>query len=93
MDELETIWCLGDGAENTDYLLCNWDWDLLPNLFEKDEIRYEYNQWINEWSRKSCTIFAAMWMLSDLINYKFSDEEMKEVDELSYTKWRIRWQW
>lgn len=93
MEELEVIWCLGDWAEETDFLLCNWDWDLLPQLFEKDEIRFEYNQWANDWSRNSCTIFAAIWMLSDLINYEFSEKELKEVDELSYTRWRIRWQW
>lgn len=93
MDEIEVIWCLGDWAEDTDYLLCNWDGDLLPPLFEKDEVRFEYNQWANKRSEVSCTIFAAMGMLSDLINYEFSEAELKEVDELSYTKWRIRWQW
>lgn len=89
----EVLGCLGDWAEATDYLLCNGDSDLLPTLVKKDEIRYEYNQWAKEWSRVSCTIFAAMWMLSDLINYEFSEKELKEVDELSYTKWRIRGQW
>ena len=43
-------------------------------------------------SRVSCTIFAAMWMLSDLINYEFS-LDLKEVDELSYERGRIRGQW
>lgn len=93
MEELENIWCLGDWAQETDYLLCEWDGDLLPQLFEKDEIRFEYNQWANDWSKVSCTIFAAMWMLSDLINYEFSEAELKEVDELSYTRGRIRWHW
>ena len=91
-EELETLWCLGDGAEDTDYLLCSWDWDLLPELYEKDEVRFTYNQFKNKWSYVSCTIFAAMWMLSDLINYEFSYDQIKEVDELSYTKWRIRGQ-
>ena len=76
--------CLGIWEEDTDYLLCAWDIDIIPTLFEKDEIRYEYNQWANDWSRVSCTIFAAIGMLSDLINYKFSEEQIKEVDELSY---------
>lgn len=89
----ETEWCLGIWEENTDYVLCEWDLDILPTLFEKDEIRYEYNQWANDWSRVSCTIFAAIGMLSDLINYKFSEEEIKEVDELSYSNWRRRWRW
>lgn len=91
--EEEVLWCLGDWAEDTDYRLCNGDGDLLPALYQKDEIRYEYNQWNQERSRVSCTIFAAIGMLSDLINYEFSLNEIKEVDELSYTRGRIRWQW
>ena len=93
MEELDIIGCLWDWAEETDYLLCSWDWDLLPELYDKDEVRYEYNQSKWKWWKVSCTIVAAMWMLSDLINYEFSEEEVKEVDELSYTKWRVRWHW
>lgn len=85
--------CLGSWKQDTDYVLCNGESDLLPTLYKKDEIRYEYNQWNQSWSKVSCTIFAAIWMLSDLINYEFSLSEIKEVDELSYTKWRIRGQW
>lgn len=86
----EVLWCLWIWEKGTDYILCDWESDLLPTLYKKDEIRYEYNQWNQEWSRNSCTIFAAIWMLSDLINYEFSLKEIKEVDELSYTRWRIR---
>jgi len=91
--EEEFLWCLGDWAENTDYVLCNGDSDLLPTLVKKDEIRFSYNQYKNKWSYASCTIFAAVWMLSDLMNYEFSYDEIKEIDELSYTRWRIRGQW
>ena len=91
--EENVLWCLGDWAENTDYVLCNGDSDLLPPLVKKDEIRYSYNQYKNKRSYVSCTIFAAVWMLSDLMNYEFSYDEIKEIDELSYTRWRIRGQW
>jgi hypothetical protein len=91
--EEQTIWCLWLWEQTTDYQLCNWDSDLLPPLVKKDETRFEYNQGNQEWSRLSCTIFAAMWMLSDLINYEFSLDQLKEVDELSYGRWRIRGQW
>ena len=91
--ELETTGCLGIGEEDTDYILDAWDIDLLPNLYQQDNIRYEYNQWNQSWSKVSCTIFAAMWMLSDLMNYEFSLKELKEVDDLSYEKGRINWQW
>jgi len=90
--EENVLWCLGDWAENTDYVLCNWDSDLLPPLVKKDEIRFSYNQYKNKRSYVSCTIFAAVWMLSDLMNYEFSYDEIKEIDELSYNRWRIRGQ-
>lgn len=99
MEEIKEIeWCLGIWEENTDYLLCEWDIDIIPTLFEKDEIRYEYNQWANDWSKVSCTIFAAIGMLSDLINYEFTEEQIKEVDELSYNNpkypyIRKKWHW
>ena len=89
----EILWCLWDWAENTDYVLCNGDSDLLPPLVKKDEIRFSYNQYKNKRSYVSCTIFAAVGMLSDLMNYQFTYDEIKEIDELSYTRWRIRGQW
>lgn len=96
--EDDIIWCLGIWEEDTDYVLCEWDIDLLPTLYEKDEIRYEYNQWEEDWSRVSCTVFAAIWMLSDLINYEFSKKEIKEADDLSYNNpkyphLRLKGQW
>ena len=89
----EKLWCLGLGAESTDYVLCNWDSDLLPTLVKKDEIRYEYNQYKEPRSYVSCTIFAAVWMLSDLMNYKFTYDEIHEIDEMSYERGRNRWEW
>lgn len=89
----EVLWCIWLWEQNTDYVLCNGDSDLLPPLVKKDEIRFSYNQYKNKWSYVSCTIFAAVWMLSDLMNYEFSYDEIKEIDELSYTRWRIRGQW
>lgn len=93
MNEEETLWCLWLWIEDTDYILCEWDIDVLPKLYKQDDIRFEYNQANQERSRVSCTIFSAMWMISDLMNYEFSLDELKEVDELSYEKWRIRWRW
>lgn len=93
MAKEEVLWCLGDWAENTDYVLCNGDSDLLPPLVKKDEIRFSYNQYKNSWSYVSCTIFSAVGAMSDLQNYEFTYDEIKEIDELSYERWRIRWQW
>lgn len=91
--EENVLWCIWLWEQNTDYVLCNWDSDLLPPLVKKDEIRFSYNQYKNKRSYVSCTIFAAVWMLSDLMNYEFSYDEIKEIDELSYERWRIRGQW
>ena len=90
--EEEKLWCLGIWEQDTDYILCAWDIDTLPTLFKQDEKRYFYNQYINSWSIVSCTIFAAVWMLSDLMNYEFSYDEIKEIDDLSYERGRIKWQ-
>lgn len=83
-EEIKDLGCLGIGEEDTDYVLCNWDIDLLPELHQQDFIRYEYNQGNQWWSRVSCTIFAAVGMVSDLMNYEFSLDEIKEIDNLSY---------
>ena len=82
--EEEVLWCLWIGESDTDYVLCEWDSDLLPTLYKKDEIRFEYNQYAESWSYVSCTIFAAIGMASDLTNYPFSYDEIKEIDDTSY---------
>lgn len=80
----EKLGCLGIWESPEDYVLCNGDSDLLPKLYKKDEIRYEYNQYKYQWSYVSCTIFAAVWMASDQTNYQFSYDEIKEIDDSSY---------
>lgn len=94
----EVLWCLGIWESQEDYVLCNWDSDLLPKLVKKDEIRYEYNQYKYSRSYVSCTIFAAVGMASDQTNYKFSYDEIKEIDDTSYDNpkyphVRKRWEW
>lgn len=96
-EEIKELWCIWIWESNTDYLLCNGDLDSLPTLYQQDNIRYEYNQWNQSWSRVSCTIFAAVGMVSDLMNYEFSLSEIKQIDNLSYDnpKYHIRkkWEW
>lgn len=99
MEKLEEmVGCLGDWAKDTDYVLCNGESDLLPTLYQKDEIRYTYNQYKNTWSYVSCTIFAAVGMASDQTNYEFSYDEIKEIDDTSYNNpdyahIRLPWHW
>ena len=90
IEELEN-WCLWDWYETTDFLLTEADIYTLPELFTQDTIRYDYNQWKQSWSKKSCSIFAAVWAMSDLKNYQFSLDEIYEIDCLSYKKWRTAW--
>lgn len=92
MEELENG-CLWLWEQSTDYLLCDGFEDSLPNLYQQDDIIFEYNQSRQEWSKKSCTIFSAVGAISDLFNYEFSLDEIKEIDERSYSLWRIRNQW
>lgn len=86
-DELENG-CLWDWYESTDFLLTEADIYTLPELYTQDTIRYDYNQWKQNWSKKSCSIFAAVWAMSDLKNYKFSLDEIREIDTESYRRGR-----
>lgn len=92
MEELENG-CIWVGDSDTDYLLCDGDIDSLPNLYQQDEVIYEYNQSNQEWSKKSCTIFSAVGAVSDLFNYQFSLDEIKEIDDISYTLTRRKGEW
>lgn len=89
MEEIENG-CLWTGESNTDYLLCEWEIEWLPTLYQQDDIIYEYNQRNQSRSKKSCTIFSAIGAVSDLFNYKFSLDEIKEIDNLSYDKGRLK---
>lgn len=91
IEEIEN-WCLWDWYENTDFLLTEADIYTLPELYTQDTIRYDYNQWKQTWSKKSCSIFCAVWAMSDLKNYQFSLDEIYEIDWLSYRKGRVDWQ-
>lgn len=92
-DQIILNGCFWLWEQSTDYLLCDGFEDALPTLYQQDDIIYEYNQSRQEWSKKSCTIFSAVGAISDLFNYEFSLDEIKEIDERSYTLWRIRNQW
>lgn len=89
----EKLQCLWIGEQDTDYTLCEWFEDVLPTLYKQNDVRYFYNQYKWDWSQVSCTIFAAAGMLSDLMDYEFSESELKEMDEMSYERWRVRGQW
>lgn len=78
---------LGFWEDSRDYILC-WSAEL-PELKKQDTVRYQYNQW----SSLDCTIYSPMWALSDLMNYQFSAEEIKDMNELSYSRGRRRWEW
>lgn len=81
--------CLWIWEQQTDYLL-EWFEDALPELVQQDDIIFEYNQYNQSRSKKSCTVFSAMGAISDLFNYKVGIDEAKKVDDMSYTRGRIK---
>lgn len=86
-------WCLWDWHTSSDFILTWNTVDWLPTLYQQDDIRFEYNQYNQKWSKASCTIFWSLGAISDLWNYKFELDEMKEINDLSYGLWRKEWDW
>ena len=80
--------CYGLGEKPTDFKLTEWLLDALPTLYQQDEIIYEYNQWKQERSRKSCTLFSPIGALSDLFNIEIPLETIKQRDTSSYSNGR-----
>ena len=71
--ELVDNWLLWDWYKQTDFILSSSN--NLPDLFKQDDIIYEYNQWTSQ----DCTIYSAIGAVSDLMNYQFTAEEIKEI--------------
>ena len=92
MTEIEN-WCIGLWEKQTDYIMDEWLLDALPKLYQQDEIIYQYNQWLQDWSTKSCTLFNAVWALSDLFNVEIPLSVIKQWDADSYSKWRPKNSW
>lgn len=86
---VEDDWCRGDGETYEDFELTLEGANDLPALDLQDEERYEYNQW----SSKDCTLYSAIWAISDLFNVEFTASDIAEVVEKSYEMWRIKWYW
>lgn len=80
--------CLGLWEKQTDYIMDEWLLDALPTLYQQDEIIYQYNQGLQDWSAKSCTLFNPIWALSDLFNVEIPLSVIKQWDADSYSKWR-----
>lgn len=85
--------CYGLGEKPTDFLLTEWLLDAMPTLYQQDEQIYQYNQWKQERSQKSCTLFSPIWAVSDLWNIQIDLWEIKEWDEESYNKGRTKDSW
>ena len=86
-------WCYGDGAKVTDFIMTEWLLDALPTLYQQDEKIYEYNQFSQSWSKKSCTLFSPIGAISDLYNVEIALDTIKEWDADSYNHGRRKWEW
>jgi len=85
--------CYGLGEKDTDYRLTEWLLDALPTLYQQDEIIFEYNQFNQKRSQKSCTLFSPIWAISDLFNVEIPLSTIKAWDEGSYEHGRTPWEW
>ena len=82
--------CIGLGAKPTDYIMTEWLMDALPTLYQQDEIIYQYNQWTQTWSEKSCTLFSPIGAISDLFNVEVPLSTIKKWDDSSYSAGRVK---
>lgn len=85
--------CLWLWEKKTDYILTEGLLDALPTLYQQDEIIYQYNQWKQKWSEKSCTLFSPIWAISDLMNIEIPLNTIEQWDEWSYSHWRMKNSW
>ena len=85
--------CLWLWEQTTDYILTEWLLDSLPTLYQQDEKIYQYNQWANKRSAKSCTLFSPISATSSLFNVEIPLWAIKEWNDESYNHWRIQNQW
>ena len=78
--------CLWDWATESDYRITGEMITNLPKLEKQDQIIFEYNQG----DSNDCTIYSALWALSDLFNRELTEEQIEETNEESYKRWRAR---
>ena len=86
-------WCLWLWEQTTDYILTEWLLDSLPTLYDQDEKIFQYNQWANKRSSKSCTLFSPISATSSLFNVEIPLWAIKEWNDESYKHWRMQDQW
>lgn len=65
----------------------------IPHIDVVDDIIYEYSQAKHFVTKNSCTIFGSTWAVSDLMNYKYSYDELLQINKDSYDKGRIKGRW
>ena len=82
--------CYWLGEKTTDFIMTEWLLDKMPTLYQQDEIIFQYNQFNQKRSQKSCTLFSPVWAVSDLWNIQIDIDEVKEWDEESYNKGRAK---
>lgn len=80
--------CYWLGDKPTDYIFTEWLLDSLPTLYQQDEQIYEYNQFNQKRSQKSCTLFSAIGAISDLFNVEIPLDTIKAWDNDSYNHGR-----
>jgi len=96
MHELENGWIILD--ENTisdrDFIIGAENPLIIPKNTNTE--KHLYNQSIkrNPSTLWSCGLFASMWCISDLTWYQFTEEDIKEINELAIAEyWLELWTW
>jgi hypothetical protein len=96
MNELQNPWIIlnSDTISARDYIIGAENPLVIPPNLNTD--KYLYNQWIKRTPTTawSCWLFSAMWCISDLTGYQFTEEDIQEINALAIsTYWLLIWVW
>lgn len=75
----QVSWIIFDRNIN-DYIV-GWDTLIIPQ--NTNIVKYQYNQALQKRTYYACGIYGAIWCISDLTGYIFSDEEILEIVALA----------
>lgn len=78
-------------TDERDFVL---EWEVgLPDLPQKDYVRFQYDQMANPAHRADCTLYSSFGALCDLYNYNMTAKDIEEVRAIAHARGKIDGEW